>query len=298
MRNYIRAIRNRLRGGLKVNPIRRMIAREVRRALREQPGLTHLHSPHGVLVSTARMSAAEKFDANQYYQYSNKALAALAATSMWRGGDYMEFGSTDLNTFRNMLTAFDIFNLFATYPDTRFYAFDIFGKVKADDEAIERRIDAGEGYREYMSIFGARGDVLAENYAILKSHNLFVEKCELIQGYFEKTLSPERKAEYLAQGRQVGFACLDCNIGPPYKLVFEFLVDLMARYSYIYMDEYYSDHVIRYFDQFVAELRARRNMDARFMRNAGGFGAMFFLYPTDAEMPSLEFPPPLPQPAE
>jgi hypothetical protein len=32
-------------------------------------------------------------------------------------------------------------------------------------------------------------------------------------------------------------------------------------------------------------------MDARFMRNAGGFGAMFFLYPTDAEIPPLEFAP-------
>jgi hypothetical protein len=268
-----------------------MIAGEIRRALRERPGLTRLHSPHGVLLSTAAMPAAEKFDANQFYQYSDKALTALAATSMWRGGDYMEFGSTDLNTFRNMLTAFDIFNLGETYPDTRFYAFDIFGKVKADDDAIERQVDSAAGYREYMNMFGARGDLLADNQAILENHGLFVDKCELIQGYFEKTLSEERKAAYLAQGRQVGFACLDCNIGPPYKLVFEFLIDLMARYSYIYMDEYYTDAVIRYFEQFVAELRVRRKMDARFMRNAGGFGAIFFLYPIDAELPPLAFPP-------
>jgi hypothetical protein len=292
MRRYIRAALNRLRAlGKRVSP-REWLAREVHRALRQQPGLDLMHSPHGVLLSTARTPHDVKFAANQFYQYSDKAKTALAATSIWRGGDYMEFGSTDLNTFRNMLTAFDIFNLGVTYPDTRFYAFDIFGKVKPDDEELERRINAAEGYREYMSDFAARGDLLADNQAILEKHGLFVDKCELIQGYFEKTLSAERKAAYLAQGRQVGFACLDCNIGPPYKLAFEFLVDLMARNSDIYMDEYYSDAVIRYFDQFVAELRVRRKMDARFMRNAGGFGAIFFLYPTDDKLPPLAFSPP------
>lgn len=273
--------------------IQKIIAREIestlQTALQAQAGLSRLHSPHGVLKSTAETDPAEKFDANQFYQYSDKALCALAAASMWRGGDYMEFGSTDLNTFRNMLTAYDIFRIDAAYPDTRFYGFDVFGRTETKNKLVEDQIDKAKGYRRYMDMFSERGDVFADNCATLKSHGLFFERCHLVQGYFEETLSPEFKSNYCAQGRQVGFACLDCNISPPYKIVFEFLIDLMAPHSYIYMDEYYSNAVITYFDQFVAELKRRRGMDARFMRNAGGFGALFFLYPTQANIPPLEF---------
>lgn len=250
--------------------------------------LDRLYTRHGVFRSTSKMSAADKFDANQFFQYRDKAEMALCPASIWVGGDYMEFGSTDLNTFRNFLTAFDIFNNIAVYPNTKFYGFDIFGKVDAS-KATNSEIDSSDGYREYINLFKERGDLLPENIETLKNHGLFVKNCELIQGFFEDTLTEQFKSNYLQQGRKVGFACLDCNIAPPYKLVFEFLVDLMQPQSFIYMDEYYSGAVIQYFEQFMTELKKRYNMEARLIRNAGGFGALFYLYTVDVNLTPLEF---------
>lgn len=248
-----------------------------------------LYSRHGVLKSTHKMSLEDKFDANQFFQYREKAKVALCVASIFVGGDYMEFGSTDLNTFRNFLTAFDIFSLIERFPDTKFYGFDIFGNMSASDR-VNEEIDSKENYRDYINIFKERGDLLAENLELIKSHSLFVENCHLIQGFFEETLSKKFKEDYLNQGRRVGFACLDCNISQPYKLVFEFLVDLIQIQScFIYMDEYYSCHVSEYFDQFMSELKKRHNMAARLVCNAGGFGALFYLYQVDKTLNPLNF---------
>jgi hypothetical protein len=274
----------------------RIVEQKLEEKLRDTPGIKELfrglpihewpntnnfdrlYSRHGVLKSTANMSSEDKFDATLFFQYRDKAEVALCVASNYAGGDYMEFGSTDLNTFRNFLSAFDIFNLVERFPDTRFYGFDIFGNVTASDR-VNEKIDSKANYREYINHFKTRGDLLEENIGIMKNHGLFVENCHLIQGFFEDTLSNEFKSDYLNQGRRVGFACFDCNMDQPYKLAFEFLIDIIhPRFAFIYMDEYYSRHVTEYFDQFVAELNRRYNLKAKLVRNAGAFGALFYFY--------------------
>lgn len=243
---------------------------------------------HGCLRSTANMSPELKFDFNQWFQYKEKAEVALSVATCWPGGDYFEFGSTDVNTFRNLLTAYDIYNLDSRFPDTRFYAFDIFGKTWEMTEETKKKVEGAPGYAEYMDCFSARGDLLEENWGYLKDHGLYVDRCRLIQGYFEETLTPELKKSLMDEGRQIGFACLDCNIAPPYKIVFEFIFDLMAPISYIYMDEYTSDSVQVYLDQFRTALREKRKMGMYYVRNAAGFGGLVGLYPLNSELPPLE----------
>lgn len=282
----------------KVNSIKQNIKCVVKKAvmstknappsLQQHVGLNHLYSPHGVFKSTKNIATNIKFDANQFFQYQDKAEMAMCPASIWVGGDYMEFGSTDLNTFRNFLTAFDIFEIDKRYPDTRFYGFDIFGKLDSSDK-VKNELSKNEYYKGYMDLFKERGDLYPESLQILKDHGLFVDNCRLVQGFFEDTLTKEFKSQYLNEGRKVGFACLDCNIAEPYKIVFEFLMDLMQPFSFIYMDEYYSGHVIQYFDQFVEELKKRHNMDARLIRNAGGFGALFYLFTIDPKLSPLNF---------
>ncbi len=241
--------------------------------------LERVHSRHGVLRSTQNWPDADKFDINQFFQYSDKAACAMSVATSWPGGDYMEFGSTDLNTFRNFLTAFNLFNLHETSPGTRFYGFDIFGDVEGRTGETAERIASSDGYGNYMNLFGRRGNLYQQNLDILKQHALYVDKCELVQGYFEEILTDARAQAYKQSGRRVGFACLDCNIAPPYKIVFEFLYQVIADYSFIYMDEYYSAPVIIYFDQFMEQLGRTRGLDARVVRNAGGFGALFYIFP-------------------
>ena len=243
---------------------------------------------HGCLRSTVNLTSQQKFDLNQWFQYKEKAEVALSVATCWAGGDYFEFGSTDMNTFRNFLSAYDIYDLDTRFPDTRFYAFDIFGKTWEMNDETKSKLELNPGYADYMNCFTARGDLLEENRGYLRDHGLLVDRCHLVQGYFEETLTPELKKSLLEQKRSIGFACLDCNIAPPYKTVFEFIFDLMAPTSYIYMDEYTSSSVQSYFKQFEEALREKRRMGTFYIRNAGGFGGLVGLYPLDRDMPSLE----------
>ena len=243
---------------------------------------------HGCLRSTANLSPELKFDLNQWFQYKEKSEVALSVATCWAGGDYFEFGSTDMNTFRNFLSAYDIYDLDARFPDTRFYAFDIFGKTWEMNDETKSKLEVNPGYADYMNCFTARGDLLEENWGYLRDHGLYVDRCHLIQGYFEETLTPELKKTLLEQKRSIGFACLDCNIAPPYKTVFEFIFDLMAPTSYIYMDEYTSGSVQPYFKQFEEALREKRRIGTYYIRNAGGFGGLVGLYPLDRDLSHLE----------
>ena len=84
----------------------------------------------------------------------------------------------------------------------------------------------------------------------------------------------------MAENRKIGFAFLDCNIGSSYKTVFEWIFPMLGKNSYIYMDEYFQNPgVADYFEQFKEELRSQRNMGCVYIRNAGGFGGLFRLYP-------------------
>jgi hypothetical protein len=228
--------------------------------------------------------------ASVYFQHREKAEVSLAAASSWYGGDYMEFGSHGLNTFRNMLTAFDMFGLQSRFTDARFYAFDVFGKLHSDNPEIEKSMQEFERQSEnYFSVQFPKGDEYARHLALLKDHGLFVDQCHLVQGYFQETLTADLAKEYKAEGRKIGFAFIDCNIESQYKVVFEFIFDLMGEHSYIYMDEYpQSNGVIVYFEEFSSALRSR-GIGVVQVRNAGGFGTLFRLYPLIA-LPRLALP--------
>jgi hypothetical protein len=239
-----------------------------------------LNTRHGVLRSTAKWSAEDRFDVNQWFQYNEKAQCALSVASIWPGRDrdYLEFGSTDLNTFRNFLTAFDVFDLNNRSPGTRFYGFDVFGDTRTASDSVSKKLQKDIGYKNYMELFSHRGDVYEQNIQLLREHDLFVDRCELIQGYFEDTLTDERASNYIQEGRQPGFIVLDCNIAAPYKVVFEYLFKIVRNECFIYLDEYYHPPVISYFEHFVKELNKRYGINARFIRNAGAFGALFYIF--------------------
>jgi hypothetical protein len=120
----------------------------------------------------------------------------------------------------------------------------------------------------------------------LREHELFVDQCQLVQGYFQDTLTKDFANSYKAEGRQIGFAFIDCNIESQYKVVFEFIFGLMAEHSYVYLDELpQSPGVVHYFDEFSAALKRERSMGVVHVRNAGGFGTLFRLYPLHSYPP-------------
>ena len=251
----------------------------------EQAALwSNMFGGRGSLRPPGEITHDRREDARHYYPSHQRAEIALAAAQLWRGGDYWEFGSSPLSTMCNMLSAFDLNRLDQTYPDTRFYAFDLFGPG-ANSTSNEQSVAYSP---EYFATY-TRGDALAEHQAALEKHGLFVDRCTLVQGFFEDSLTAQRREDYLAQGRKIGFAFLDCNIMPSYKTVFEFLDGMLKPFSFVYMDEYFLQEVYLYWEQFRERLRDKHGIGTAYLRNAGSFGALFALHPLQTTAPPLEF---------
>lgn len=248
-----------------------------------------LFSPiSGCLRSTSRLSEQEKIRGRAYFQHREKAEATLAAATSWYGGDYMEFGACDFFTFRNMLSAYDMAGVDDRYPDTRFYAFDVFGKLTSDNPDVQSAMSAFDERTSYFSMQFPAGDDYQRHVELLKEHGLFVDRCYLVQGFFQDTLSADFAASY--RPREIGYAFIDCNFEEHYRTVFEFIFDLMAPNSYIYMDEYFqSAGTAHYFAEFVERLRSQRNIECMFLRAAGGVGGLFRLRPA-LDLPALNLP--------
>lgn len=251
-----------------------------------------LFASNGPFVSSKHWSNQDRDDTEVFFHHSQKAECMLTACTSWYGGDMMEFGSHDLNTFRDFLTSYDICGMTRAYPDMQFWAFDIFGKLEKD---------VGE-HTKYFEPYSKQGDRLEYHDQLVAGHGIHVDKCRLVQGLFEDTLTQELKekwrndkvagADYSGTAlhlpaehrnsakRQIGFASLDCNIPSSYKTVFEWIFDAMAPNSYIYMDEgLQSPEVLAMWRIFVNQLVQKRNMDAVYIRNAAGFGSLWRLYP-------------------
>ncbi len=242
---------------------------------------------NGVIRNAKNESDLDTLSTRVHFLTKEKSEIALCAATSWYGGDYFEFGSVDLCTFQNMLNAFKIAALPERFPDTRFYAFDIFGKMDSTDANVAAHMRAFDERTGYFSGMFPDGDDLPRHLALLHDCGLFVDQCRLVQGFFQDTLNAQTIAQLKAENRRIGFAFIDCNFEEYYKVVFEFIFSLMAPHSYIYMDEYFSSAgALMYFDQLVALLRERRNIDCVFVRAAAGNGGLFRFYPR-LEMPPL-----------
>jgi hypothetical protein len=251
-----------------------------------------IHADNGPFVSSQYWSDTDRLDTEVHYHHREKSDVMMAVCSSWYGGDFMEFGSGDLNTFRDFLTAYNICGMTRQYPDVKFYAFDVFGKLEED---------VGE-LKAYFDPYTKRGDTLLWHQSLLNNHGLYVDKCRLVQGLFKNTLTEEFKENWRnnkvagidysktalhlppeyrnSDKRQIGFASIDCNIPSSYKVVFEWLFDALAPNSYVYMDEgLQSPEVLAMWRQFLIALIIRRNVGVQYIRNAGGFGSLWRLYP-------------------
>jgi hypothetical protein len=262
----------------RLNPPRQVsLQEEVQAAAPRHPTVTDLVGRHGVFESSAGLASQTKIDLAMRYAYEQRAeIAMVAASTMYSGGDYFEFGSDGLGTFRNFLTAADLHGFSAAHPDMRFYAFDIFG----DEGTGSRPGDSAD--KDYFSHWRSQdNDKMAMARKYITDHGLLADRCILKQGYFQDTLSPQFKAELAAEQRKIGFAFLDCNITSSYVLVFDFILDLLvAGRAFVYMDEYFvNGDVPPLFDTFAKRLRDKRGLVARYMRNAGGFGALYCVSP-------------------
>jgi hypothetical protein len=236
-------------------------------------GYHKIPDDYGVLRSVSKLSARKKSIVAGARNYRARAEIALDVASNYPGGDYLEFGAGSLQSFRSFLAAFDLNGLATRFPDTRFYAFDIFGDP---DQGSGPPPDERAYFEHWRNPFD-----LAAPLASLKTYGALKDRCVIVPGYFQDTLNNDLKKTL--RDRKIGFAFLDCNIASSYKLAFDFLLDVMKpSRMFIEIDEYFEEHkpsIHPLYQEFAAQAKARFNLDSLYMRNAGAFGALFCLIP-------------------
>jgi hypothetical protein len=236
--------------------------------------LNDLVDPSGFLKSTQGISDAAKAQFAMRYAYKSRALVALDVAGHYSGGDYFEFGSDSMSTFRSFVSAFDLNGLGQVFPDTRFYAFDMFGDTEIPASVSKNDHWFFEHY--------AGPSKLDQAQRALEQHNVLVDRCIIKAGYFQETLNEDFKAELRRENRKIGFSFLDCNLSSSYKVCFDFMEEFVhPGRCHVYLDEYYAAHDLPgMYDEFCARVRQRYGLASYFMRNAGSFGALFLLMRT------------------
>jgi hypothetical protein len=228
----------------------------------------------GVLTSVAGFSEQRKSALATASAYRARSEIALDVACAYPGGDYFEFGSAGLGTFRSFIAAFDINSGHTKhFPGAKFWAFDIFGNPDHGGGAPAAEHDYFEAWRGTKDANDP--ELLLTSYGALK------DRCVLVPGYYQETLNEALKEKLRAEKRSIGFAFLDCNIVSSYKLVFDFLLDVIGSGKmYVYIDEYFTDPpVAALYEEFAEAAMDRHALRSIYMRNAASFGALFCLMP-------------------
>ena len=222
----------------------------------------------GYAKSTKNLTTEEKMKIFLHFQYSEKAKVALSVASSYPGGHYLEFGSHDLYTLRNFLSAFDVGNLNSRYPTTKFYGFDIFGSYS--NETLFEKGKTYENSKNYFDDFTHQGDMIPVYDKLLKEFNLFNDRTFLIKGFFEDTIKDFKLDD------KIGFACLDCNIVQSYEFVLSWLENKISDGTYIYFDEYFDGSAVNQsIENFRYKLLNKYKIKLHYVRSAASVGALF-----------------------
>jgi hypothetical protein len=229
------------------------------------------YSDWGYAKSTKNLSLTDKMRIFLHFQYSEKAKVALSVASSYPGGHYLEFGSHDLYTLRNFLAAFDVGNLNSRYPNTKFYAFDIFGSYS--EEVFFKKVNQHENPKGYFDDFTHLGDMIPAYKKLLKEFDVFNDRTFLIKGFFEDTIKDFKLDD------KIGFVFLDCNIVNSYKFVLDWLENKVSNGMYMYFDEYFDRaDVNQAIESFREKLLDKYKIKLHYVRSAASVGALFRCY--------------------
>lgn len=141
-------------------------------------------------------------------------------------GDYFEFGSHKVRTFRMVLTEARKKN----FTDMNFYSFDSF----------DGSPDLGDLNQEHNIVYKAGELSTSEELfmSIIKEHSLFVDKVKTIKGFYETSLNEECKKEFKNSGSKISLVTLDCSFYDSFVSAFNFIEDFLQEGTIIYIDDY------------------------------------------------------------
>ena len=163
-----------------------------------------------MLCSASHLTDMQKEFLSNRRNYQSRSEIALDVCVAYPGGDYFEFGCTGLCTFRKEAFSKPSRSIMAT-PS-------IFPQRGSTHFTFSGNPDHGSGPRgeqqyekDYFEAHRLPNAVAAPT-ALLESYRELKDRCVMVPGYFQDTLTEEFKAKMRARKQKIGFAFLDVNI--------------------------------------------------------------------------------------
>lgn len=176
---------------------------------------------------------AEQVQWNQHLRQSEKArFFALSFDFIANSsvvGNYFEFGCHRVRTFRMALTEARHQNLGNTM---KFFAFDSFEGLPTVDADVH-----DPNWKP-----GALRTSTAEFMAIIENHGLYLDRVELIKGFYKDSLSADLQKKFITSNEKIAIACIDCDLYDSAVDVFNFISPLIQEGTILYLDDYFAGY--------------------------------------------------------
>lgn len=184
-------------------------------------------------------------------------------------GDYFEFGSHKVRTFRMALTEARKKN----FTDMNFYAFDSF----------DGSPDFGELNNEHGKIYkaGELSTSVESFMNTIKEHGLFVNQVYTIKGFYEKSLNDECKITLKLKNSKIALVTLDCSFYDSFVAAFNFIEDFLQEGTILYIDDYrvtYKGNPTQGVPKAFKEFEKKSQYKFEPFLDIGWFGKSFIVY--------------------
>lgn len=183
-------------------------------------------------------------------------------------GAYFEFGCHKVRTFRMVLSEARKKNM----DEMLFFAFDSFeGLPDCMDNLVQNPKYAPQllctSEEEFMSI--------------VKEHNVYVDRVQIVKGYYEESLTKELTDELMSRGVRASLVTMDCSLYESHVAAFNFVEDFLQEGSIIYLDDYralYRGSPMQGVPKAFNEYRERSKFGFDPFFDIGWFGKAFIVY--------------------
>jgi len=144
-------------------------------------------------------------------------------------GDYLEFGCHRARTFRMALSQARR----QDFRDMRFMAFDSFRGLPPGDDQKHSEM------REKWEV-GALSTSVDEFSQMIKSHGLFMEKIEIVEGFYSETLTENLALQLFRSDQKGALITVDCDYHDSATIVFPWIDKILQCGCVLYLDDYWS----------------------------------------------------------
>ena len=178
-------------------------------------------------------SDEDKIAENQHLRQSEKLKAISFVFDMLNEnkilGDYFEFGSHRVRTFRMALSEARKRQM----EHMHFYAFDSF----------EGLPESGTKESEHpLWVKGALSTSLEDFWRIVKSHGIFIEHIHAVKGFYSDSLTDELVELMRTNRRSAAFINIDCDLYESARDALAFCKHFLQEGTVIYIDDLFAGY--------------------------------------------------------